>query len=50
MYQYLKDKACFILFGLLFLIVSGIVFNAVSEGVNRIVNQNMIDDSYRIHK
>lgn len=50
MLKYLKDNACFILFGLLLVIVSAIVINAVAEGIGRIVTQAMIDDTYRIHK
>lgn len=50
MLQYIKERACFILFGILFLCVCAIVTNAVAEGIGRIVTQNMIDDTYRIHR
>lgn len=50
MIKYLKDKACFMLFGLLFIAVSAILVNSIHEGINRIITQNMIDDTYRIHK
>lgn len=48
--QYLKERACFILFGILLLCVCGIVTNAIIEGTIRHITQNMIDDTYRIHK
>lgn len=50
MIQYFKERLCFILFGILFLCVCGIITNSVLDGIQRIITQNMIDDSYRIHK
>lgn len=50
MLKYLKDKACFILLGLLIIIITAIFINAVAEGIGRIVTQEKIDDTYRIHK
>lgn len=50
MIKYLKDKLCFILFGLLVVIVSAILINSIAEAIGRIVTQQMIDDTYRIHK
>ncbi len=50
MIKYLKENACFILFGLLFVIVCLIVANAVAEGIGRMVTQQMIDETYRISK
>lgn len=40
----------YVLFGILLLAVVGIIGNAIKEGVDRIVTQRMIDDTYRIHK
>lgn len=39
-----------VLFLVLVLIILGVIGNAVLEGVNRIITQNMIDDTYKIHK
>lgn len=50
MLQYLKERACFILFGILFLCVCGIVTNAIADGIQRNITQQMIDDTYRIHR
>ncbi|AMM43984.1 hypothetical protein FDG95_gp558 [Pectobacterium phage vB_PcaM_CBB] len=50
MMQYLKENLCFILFGILFLCVCGIITNAIIDGVQRNITQKMIDDTYRIHK
>lgn len=50
MIKYLKVNSCFVLFGLLFVIVGFIVINSISEGIDRIVTQQMIDKTYIIHK
>ncbi len=47
---FMKNYLHLILFGILVLTVVGIIGNSIKEGVDRIVTQNMIDDTYRIHK
>ena len=46
----MKNYLHLILFGILVLTVVGIIGNSIKEGVDRIVTQRMIDDTYRIHK
>jgi hypothetical protein len=50
MIKYLKENACFILFGVLVVIISAVVINAVADGIDRIITQKMINDTYKINK
>jgi hypothetical protein len=46
----MKKYLHLILFAILALAVVSIIGNAIKEGVDRMVTQRMIDDTYRIHK
>lgn len=50
MINFLKEHLCFILNSILVIIICSIVINAVAEGIGRIITQDMINDTYRIHK
>ncbi|AQW88941.1 hypothetical protein pEaSNUABM50_00419 [Erwinia phage pEa_SNUABM_50] len=50
MWKYIKTNLHIILFAILALIVLGIVTNAIADGIGRIVTQQMINDTYLIHR
>lgn len=50
MLKKLKDNLCFILFGVLFIFVISILVNSIIDGVDRVVTQKMIDETYIINK
>lgn len=50
MIHFLKRNSCFVLFGLLVVIVLLVVSNAIHEGIGRIISQNQIDETYLVHK
>lgn len=50
MIMFLKRNLCFLPLTLLVLIVLFIMSNAIHEGIGRIITQQQIDDTYRIHK
>ncbi len=50
MIKFIKTNLCFILIGLIVLIVLALMANAINEGIDRIITQENINDTYRIHE
>ncbi|SOK58696.1 hypothetical protein [Yersinia phage fHe-Yen9-04] len=48
--NYLKHKLHLILFSILVLSVLGIITNSIAEGIDRIISQEMVDNTYKINR